>query len=32
MHTVTIKFGQGTVAWKDIREVVKILHDKGYSA
>ncbi len=32
MQTVTIRFGQGTVACKDMREVVKILHDKGYSA
>lgn len=32
MNTVTIKFGQGIAAWKDMEEVVKILHDKGYSA
>ncbi|MGW5951406.1 hypothetical protein [Bacillus mycoides] len=32
MNTVIIKFGQGTEAWKDMQEVVKILHDKGYSA
>ncbi|MBW3490807.1 hypothetical protein ABEY48_20385 [Bacillus mycoides] len=32
MNTITIKFGQGTAAWKDMQEVVKILHDKGYSA
>ncbi|TKI84201.1 hypothetical protein, partial [Bacillus mycoides] len=32
MNTVTIKFGQGTEAWKDMQEVVKVLHDKGYSA
>ncbi|MBU4642277.1 hypothetical protein [Bacillus toyonensis] len=32
MNTVTIKFGQGTAAWKDMQDVVKILHDKGYSA
>ena len=31
MNTVTIKFGQGTAAWKDMQEVVKILHEKGYS-
>ncbi|UYX50395.1 hypothetical protein M3Y14_17725 [Bacillus thuringiensis] len=32
MNTVIIKFGQGTAAWKDMQDVVKILHDKGYSA
>lgn len=32
MNTVTIKFGQGTEAWKDMQEVVKALHDKGYIA
>ncbi|MGG0010006.1 hypothetical protein [Bacillus tropicus] len=32
MNTITIKFGQGTEAWKDMQEVVKALHDKGYIA
>ncbi|MEN3130360.1 MULTISPECIES: hypothetical protein [Bacillus cereus group] len=32
MNTITIKFGQGTEAWKDMQEVVKVLHDKGYIA
>ncbi|MBJ8037026.1 hypothetical protein [Bacillus cereus] len=32
MNTVTIKFGQGTEAWKDMQEVVEVLHDKGYIA
>ncbi|CUB51946.1 hypothetical protein P4J24_21855 [Bacillus anthracis] len=32
MNTITIKFGQGTAAWKDMQEVVKALHDKGYIA
>ncbi|QPW46716.1 hypothetical protein G9298_02660 [Bacillus thuringiensis] len=32
MNTVTIKFGQGTAAWKDMREVVKFLREKGYNA
>lgn len=32
MNTVTIKFGPGTAAWKDMQEVVKVLHDKGYRA
>ncbi|SMD95604.1 hypothetical protein [Bacillus cereus] len=32
MNAVTIKFGQGTEAWKDMQEVVKALHDKGYIA
>lgn len=31
MNTVTIKFGQGTEAWKDMQEVAKILMEKGYS-
>ncbi|AAM26189.1 MULTISPECIES: hypothetical protein [Bacillus] len=31
MNTITIKFGEGTAAWKDMQEVVKILNDKGYS-
>ncbi|WP_176547694.1 hypothetical protein [Bacillus thuringiensis] len=30
MNTITIKFGQGTEAWKDMQEVFKALHDKGY--
>ncbi|WP_179958542.1 hypothetical protein [Bacillus sp. BPN334] len=30
MNTITIKFGQGTAAWKDMQEVVRILHEKGY--
>ena len=28
MNTVTIKFGQGTAAWKDMQEVLKILQKK----
>ncbi|MGD6889365.1 hypothetical protein [Bacillus mobilis] len=32
MNTITIKFGQGTEAWKDMQEVVKVLHGKGYIA
>ncbi|MEK4608748.1 hypothetical protein [Bacillus sp. FSL K6-0067] len=32
MNTITIKFGQGTEAWKDMQEVIKVLHDKGYIA
>ncbi|ADY24964.1 hypothetical protein P4U05_18285 [Bacillus paranthracis] len=32
MNTITIKFGQGTAAWKDMQEVVKVLYDKGYRA
>ncbi|MHA4113389.1 hypothetical protein ACX17A_26060 [Bacillus cereus] len=31
MNTITIKFGEGTAAWEDMQEVVKILNDKGYS-
>lgn len=31
MNTITIKFDQGTAAWKDMQEVVKLLNDKGYS-
>lgn len=31
MNTITIKFGEGTAAWKDMQEVVKLLKDKGYS-
>ncbi|PEL90973.1 hypothetical protein [Bacillus wiedmannii] len=31
MNTITIKFGEGMAAWKDMQEVVKILNDKGYS-
>lgn len=31
MNTITIKSGEGTAAWKDMQEVVKILNDKGYS-
>lgn len=31
MNTITIKFGQGTEAWKDVQEVSKILMEKGYS-
>ncbi|PEM55423.1 hypothetical protein [Bacillus wiedmannii] len=31
MNMITIKFGSGTAAWKDMQEVVKILNDKGYS-
>ncbi len=32
MNTIAIKFGQGTEAWKDMQEVIKVLHDKGYIA
>ncbi|NKX13258.1 hypothetical protein [Bacillus cereus] len=31
MNVITIKFVEGTAAWKDMQEVVKILNDKGYS-
>ena len=31
MNTVTIKFGPGTAAWKDMQEVAKVLQEKGYS-
>lgn len=31
MNTVTIKFGQGTEAWKDMQEVAKFLQERGYS-
>ena len=31
MNTVTIKFGQGTAAWKDMQEVLKSLQKKGYT-
>ncbi|PEC81618.1 hypothetical protein CON08_00505 [Bacillus cereus] len=31
MNTVTIKFGQGTEAWKDAQEIIKVLQGKGYS-
>ncbi|MFC9728317.1 hypothetical protein [Bacillus cereus] len=31
MNKVTINFGSGTAAWKDMQEVVKILQEKGYS-
>lgn len=31
MNVITIKFNQGTSAWKDMQEVVKLLNDKGYS-
>ncbi|MDM5254288.1 hypothetical protein [Bacillus toyonensis] len=31
MNVITIKFNQDTSAWKDVQEVVKLLHDKGYS-
>jgi hypothetical protein len=31
MNVITIKFDQGTAAWNDMQEVVKILNDKGYS-
>ncbi|MHA4168908.1 hypothetical protein [Bacillus cereus] len=30
MNTVTINFGPGTAAWKDMQEVAKILQEKGY--
>ncbi|MEB8717511.1 hypothetical protein P4G97_33120 [Bacillus cereus] len=30
MNTVIIQFGQGTEAWKDMQEVLKVLQDKGY--
>lgn len=30
MNTVTIKFGPGTAAWKDMQEVAKVLQEKGY--
>ncbi|WP_324656557.1 hypothetical protein [Bacillus cereus] len=30
MNRVTIKFGQGTAAWKDMQEVAKVLQEKGY--
>ncbi|HDR4948892.1 TPA: hypothetical protein QCR51_005523 [Bacillus cereus] len=32
MDTITIKFGQGIETWKDMQEVVKVLHGKGYMA
>lgn len=32
MNTITIKFGQGTAAWEDVQEVVKMLHEKSYGA
>ncbi|OUB82590.1 hypothetical protein BK784_38635 [Bacillus thuringiensis serovar medellin] len=31
MNTVTIQFGQGTEAWKDMQEIAKVLQEKGYS-
>ncbi|EMN7726837.1 hypothetical protein WB980_000080 [Bacillus cereus] len=31
MNKVTINFGPGTAAWKDMQEVAKILQEKGYS-
>ncbi|BCC54934.1 hypothetical protein BCJMU07_4284 [Bacillus cereus] len=31
MNTITIKFGQGTAAWKDMQEVLKSLQKKGYT-
>lgn len=31
MNTVTIKFSQGTEAWKDMQEIAKVLQEKGYS-
>ncbi|EJR50086.1 hypothetical protein IIO_06399 [Bacillus cereus VD115] len=31
MNVITINFDQGTAAWRDMQEVVKILKDKGYS-
>ncbi|EJR55459.1 hypothetical protein IK3_05664 [Bacillus toyonensis] len=31
MNVITIEFDQGTAAWKDMQEVVKLLNDKGYS-
>ncbi|WP_215599931.1 hypothetical protein [Bacillus toyonensis] len=31
MNIITIKFDQGTAAWKDMQGVVKFLNDKGYS-
>ncbi|MEB9170872.1 hypothetical protein P4I06_23710 [Bacillus cereus] len=30
MNTVIIQFGQGTEAWKDMREITKFLQEKGY--
>ncbi|HHT7152325.1 hypothetical protein BK718_16960 [Bacillus thuringiensis serovar andalousiensis] len=31
MNKVTINFGPGTAAWKDMQEVAKVLQEKGYS-
>ncbi|WP_144489351.1 hypothetical protein, partial [Bacillus thuringiensis] len=31
MNIVTIEFGQGTEAWRDMQEVAKVLQEKGYS-
>ncbi|MDY7965576.1 hypothetical protein NYE71_32475 [Bacillus sp. FSL K6-0273] len=31
MNIVTIKFDQGTEAWRDMQEVAKVLQEKGYS-
>ncbi|MGN4669707.1 hypothetical protein C1N66_13665 [Bacillus cereus] len=31
MNTITIKFGQGTEAWKDMQDIAKMLQEKGYS-
>lgn len=32
MNKITVEFGQGTEAWKDMQEVVGALKEKGYSA
>lgn len=31
MNAITIKFGQGTVAWEDMTEIVKFLGKRGYA-
>ncbi|OUB90481.1 hypothetical protein BK784_25300 [Bacillus thuringiensis serovar medellin] len=31
MNIVTIKFDQGTEAWKDMQDIAKVLQEKGYS-
>ncbi|WP_176127019.1 hypothetical protein [Bacillus cereus] len=31
MNKITIEFGPGTAAWKDMREIAKVLIEKGYT-
>ncbi|MEC2626785.1 hypothetical protein P9X08_25240 [Bacillus cereus] len=31
LNKVTIEFGEGTKAWKDMQDVMTILKEKGYS-